>query len=283
MSRVFLCDDESHYRSLVRAVLSSQDEPYEVVGEASDGREAIERAPALAPDIVLLDINMPGMGGLEALPRLRELLPDARIFALTTAWADTLEQQFRAAGGDGFIEKPRNAMTLPAKLGEALGQLPVEPLDVAELMFHSWWSGEPSRMWELFHPEVEFRPVMTDETLRGLDAMRGYVESLPSEQQVAARVSRMVAYGDVVVVEGTADIPRDGQRERFSVSWTIRVRDGKVTHVRGFRGWDEAHRESGLPGGSPPTEEREFSRGHGWLLSAGRRLLGAPAPRSALT
>lgn len=282
MSRVFLCDDESHYRSLVRAVLSSQDKPYEVVGEASDGREAIDLAPALSPDIVLLDVNMPGMGGLEALPRLRELLPDARIFALTTAWAETLEQQFRDAGGDGFIEKPRNAMTLPAKLGAALGQAPVEPLDVAELMFHSWWSEEPARMWELFAPDVEFRPVMTGETLQGIEAMRGYVEGLPDEQQRTARVTRMVGYGDVVVVEGTADLPSGDRRERFSVSWTVRVKDGKVTHIRGFRGWDEAHRESGLPGGSPPTEEREFSRGHGWLLSAGRRLLGGPAPRSAL-
>jgi two-component system, chemotaxis family, chemotaxis protein CheY len=282
MPRVFLCDDESHYRSLVRAVLSAQDEPYEVVGEASDGREAIELAPALAPDIILLDINMPGMGGVEALPQLRELLPDARILALTTAWAASLEQQFRDAGGDGFIEKPRNAMTLPAKLGAALGQAPVEPLDVAELMFHTWWSDEPAQMWDLFAPDVEYRPLLTGETLRGLDAMRGYLESLPREQQRTARVTRMVAYQDVVVVEGTADMPNGDGRERSSVSWTVRVTDGKVTHIRGFRGWDEAHRQSGLPGGLPPTEEREFSRGHGWLLSAGRRLLGAPAPGAAL-
>lgn len=55
MPRVFHCDDEPNYRSLVRVVLTGTDAGYELVGEASDGREALDIAPALAPDIVLLE------------------------------------------------------------------------------------------------------------------------------------------------------------------------------------------------------------------------------------
>jgi CheY-like chemotaxis protein len=277
MPRVFLCDDESHYRSLVRAVLTASDEPFEVVGEASDGQEAIDLAPALRPDLLLLDVNMPGMGGLEALPRLRELLPDTRIVALTTAWADPLEQRFLAAGGDGFIEKPRNAMTLPVKLRDVLGQPPVEPMDVAELMFHVWWSDETDERWSVFAPDITYTSVLTGETLHGIDAMRDFIEGMPEAERRVGRANRMLAFGEVVVVDGLSELARGDELERFPVSWTVRVRDGKVIELHGFRDWDDALSHAGAKG-TRPTEEREFSRGHGWLLAAGRSLLGGGPP-----
>src|SRR3954453_22669245 len=102
MPRVFHADDEPTYRSLVRVVLSEADADYEFVGEATDGAEAIELAPAARPDLILLDIHMPGMNGLEALPRLRELLPDAKIVALSTGWGHSFAPHFRTLGGDAF-------------------------------------------------------------------------------------------------------------------------------------------------------------------------------------
>jgi DNA-binding NarL/FixJ family response regulator len=280
MSRVFLCDDESHYRSLVRAVLTASDEPFEVVGEAGDGQEAIDLAPALQPDLLLLDVNMPGMGGLEALPRLRELLPDTRIVALTTAWADPYEQRFLELGGDGFIEKPRNAMTLPVKLRDVLGQPPVEPMDVAELMFHAWSDGS-DRRWDVFDPDVVYTSVLTGETTRGIEAFRAYVTGLPAEQRRVAKPTRMATYEDVVVVDGVADITQGEEHQRFPVSWTIRVRDGKIVELHGFRDWDDARRHAGGDLAAPPTQEREFSRGHGWLLAATRSVFGGPSLRHA--
>jgi DNA-binding NarL/FixJ family response regulator len=138
MPRVFLCDDESHYRSLVRVVLRGAGGEFEVVGEAADGRECIALAVPLRPDIILLDVNMPGMGGIEALPRLRALLPETKIIALTTAWAEPWEKRFLDAGGDGYIEKPRNAMALPGLLRAALGHEAEEPPDVVDRMVESW-------------------------------------------------------------------------------------------------------------------------------------------------
>src|SRR5919107_5039720 len=127
MPRIFHCDDEPNYRSLVKVILADAPGDYEVVGEAADGREALELAPGLKPDIVLLDVNMPGMGGIEALPHLREALPDAKIVALTTSWRSAWEEHFLNLGGDGFIEKPRDAMRLPELIDAALSEDAADP------------------------------------------------------------------------------------------------------------------------------------------------------------
>ena len=95
--RLFICDDNVQYRTLVRLVLERAG--YEIVGEAADGREAIERAPDVDPDVLLLDLNMPGVNGWEALPRLRDLLPKAKLVILTTGQAQDERRRVLAAGG----------------------------------------------------------------------------------------------------------------------------------------------------------------------------------------
>jgi CheY-like chemotaxis protein len=273
MPRVFLCDDEPNYRSLVRVVLQDAG-GYEIVGEAGDGRECIDLAPALRPDILLLDVNMPGMGGIEALPRLRELLPDTKILALTTSWRSAWETSFRSLGGDGYIEKPRDALTLPGLLAAALSANEVDPLDVAEEMFHSWWGGERERTWAIFAEDVRYTPLEDDRTLVGVATLREHFDRLSEpERDGVARAIRMVALHDVVVIEATAEIPREDYRERFPVAWTVRVHDGKVADIRTFRSWADARAAAGLTGGIEPTGQREFGLGAGWLLAAARRFL----------
>jgi CheY-like chemotaxis protein len=115
--RVFLCDDNEGYRALTRLVLEPH---HEVVGEAGDGIEAIERAPAPNPDILLLDLNMPRLNGQEALPRLREILTATKIIILTTGRPEDEEQRARDAGADGFIVKPDSVFALPDELDRAL-------------------------------------------------------------------------------------------------------------------------------------------------------------------
>src|SRR6478609_1530321 len=94
--RVYICDDSPEYRLLLRMVLA--DEGAVVVGEGGDGNQCLEQAAATDPSMVFLDLNMPGLTGLEALPKLREALPDAKIVALTTSRAIESE---RAAMADG--------------------------------------------------------------------------------------------------------------------------------------------------------------------------------------
>ena len=117
--RLFLCDDNVQYRMLARLVLEKD---HEIVGEAGDGLEAIEQAPETSPDVLLLDLNMPRLNGHDALPQLREALPDAtRIVVLTSGQAADERERAMASGADGFILKPKSVFALTDELTAALG------------------------------------------------------------------------------------------------------------------------------------------------------------------
>jgi DNA-binding NarL/FixJ family response regulator len=116
--RLFLCDDNEHYRKLTRLVLEPAG--HEIVGEAGDGQQAIDEAPACAPDVLLLDLNMPNLNGFEALPTLRESLPETKIFILTTGQARDERRRALEGGADGFIVKPDRIFALAAELDAAL-------------------------------------------------------------------------------------------------------------------------------------------------------------------
>ncbi|MEV7671162.1 response regulator [Streptomyces sp. NPDC000963] len=109
--RVVIADDEPLIRAGIRMILNSDPE-IQVVGEAADGRAAVEAARAHAADVVLLDIQMPVLDGLSALPELRRAVPAARVVVLTTF--GERENVLRALeyGGAGFLLKD----TAPAEL-----------------------------------------------------------------------------------------------------------------------------------------------------------------------
>jgi len=102
--RVLVVDDDDLMRAGLRAVLSS-DETIEVVGEAADGRQAVERTAALAPDVVLMDVRMPVLDGIEATRRIVAAAPDARILILTTFEDDDYVLNALRAGAAGFVLK----------------------------------------------------------------------------------------------------------------------------------------------------------------------------------
>ena len=116
--RLFICDDNEQYRTLARMVLEMAG--HEIVGEAGDGEQALEQAPASDPDVLLLDLNMPKMGGFEALPHLRELLPGSKILILTTGQALQERQRALDSGADGYIVKPDRVFTLDDEIQAAL-------------------------------------------------------------------------------------------------------------------------------------------------------------------
>jgi DNA-binding NarL/FixJ family response regulator len=119
--RLFLCDDNAQYRQLARLVLERAG--HEIVGEAGDGAEVVRRAPASAPEVVLLDLNMPNVDGFAALPSLREALaPEAKILVLTTGQARGERRRALAAGADGFIVKPERVFALDETLRAALAE-----------------------------------------------------------------------------------------------------------------------------------------------------------------
>jgi DNA-binding NarL/FixJ family response regulator len=101
--RVFVCDDAPAFRDLLRMALEA-DGSLAIVGEAEDG-SGLDALAAARPDVVLLDLNMPQLGGLEALPRLRELAPDARVIVLSSFSAEEKAAEALAAGADRYLDK----------------------------------------------------------------------------------------------------------------------------------------------------------------------------------
>jgi DNA-binding NarL/FixJ family response regulator len=101
--RILIVDDHPLTRSALSALLKQHD--FDVVGEASDGEHAIERARELNPDLILLDLSMPGMNGLEALPKLREAAPGSEVVVLTASGTeDNLLGAIRG-GAAGYLLK----------------------------------------------------------------------------------------------------------------------------------------------------------------------------------
>src|ERR1700745_4422833 len=104
MNRVLVVDDHTVIRRGIQNILRAWPE-WEVSGEASSGEEAVELTKVLQPDIVLMDISMPGMGGLEATKLIRKICPQAKILMLTLhdspEWAETALR----AGARGYVLK----------------------------------------------------------------------------------------------------------------------------------------------------------------------------------
>ncbi|WP_395361536.1 response regulator [Streptomyces sp. YH02] len=113
--RVVIADDEPLIRAGIRMILTSDPE-IEVVAEAANGREAVEATRAHAADVVLLDIQMPVLDGLSALPELRRAAPAARVIVLTTFGERDNVLRTLEYGGAGFLLKD----TAPAELIRAV-------------------------------------------------------------------------------------------------------------------------------------------------------------------
>lgn len=101
---VLICDDVVELRRLVRVVVEL-DPSLDVVGEAQNGEQAILQAKRLQPDVILLDLSMPVLSGLEALPAIRAAAPKARIIAFTGLSSPTLEHTLLESGAHSFLAK----------------------------------------------------------------------------------------------------------------------------------------------------------------------------------
>ncbi len=111
MTSVLLADDQELGRSGLRMSLDAE-EDLEVVGEAADGREAIDRARELRPDVVLMDIRMPGTDGIEATRQITRSVDDVRVVMLTTFDRSQLVYDSLLAGASGFLLKDAPSVQL---------------------------------------------------------------------------------------------------------------------------------------------------------------------------
>lgn len=113
--RVLVVDDHAVVREGIRHVLMS-DGGFDVVGEASTGAEAVELSARFAPDVVVLDLTMPGMSGLDAAPQIRQAAPNARLLVLSIHDHEEYVLQSVRAGAEGYLRKDSS----PAELRGAI-------------------------------------------------------------------------------------------------------------------------------------------------------------------
>lgn len=169
--RILVVDDESVVREGVVAILSYQKD-FEVVGEAENGVQALELARKTKPDVILLDMVMPKQDGLATIPKLKDILPDARILVLTSfAEADRVYQTIKA-GALGYLLKDSTRVQLMQAIRDvARGQASIHPT-VALKVIH-----------EIDHPS-ELMYTSEPLTPRELDTLR-LIARGQSNQEIA--------------------------------------------------------------------------------------------------
>jgi two-component system chemotaxis response regulator CheY len=116
--RVLVVDDDNLMRELLKAIL--RDEGYQIVGDAKDGQSALAACDKLTPDLVCLDVNMPGMNGIELLKTLRRQHPNTRVVMITGDSSLTTVREAVSHGAAGYIIKPFSSARVADALRVAL-------------------------------------------------------------------------------------------------------------------------------------------------------------------
>lgn len=150
--RVLIADDHSVVRQGLRMFLALDPE-IEVIAEAADGREAVRLARELTPDVVLMDLLMPGMTGISATEIIRREVPDTEVIALTSVLEDSAVFGAMRAGAIGYLLKDTQAEELCRSLkAAAAGQVQLSPSVAARLLREV---GTPAQAEPLTEREVE--------------------------------------------------------------------------------------------------------------------------------
>jgi DNA-binding NarL/FixJ family response regulator len=208
--RILLADDHELVRQGLASVLRDAHPDWEIVGEAANGRAAIELGVALRPDVAILDLAMPEPNGLKVTEQLAALVPEIRIMVLTIHTAEPVMRQLRRAGARAFLAKNE----APAKLVAA-----VERMLAGEIFFAS----ESASRHASTLPPRERVPVQYLLTPRELDVLR----------MLAAGLSNKEAAGKLDMSVRTVESHRASILSRLGVDSigelvALAVRDGLI-------------------------------------------------------
>jgi len=136
--RILVVDDHTVVRKGLCSLLSAEKYGIEVVGEAADGRDAIAKALLLNPDVILLDLAMPVMGGLEAIPAIRQSSPESRILILTSFAEDEQVLEAIRSGALGYLIKDASPDELVSTIHNVyLNRMSLPPEQARKVMLRS--------------------------------------------------------------------------------------------------------------------------------------------------
>jgi NarL family two-component system response regulator YdfI len=136
--RIVIADDHLIVREGLRFMLEEADEGFVLVGDAGDGAAALDVVGKVQPDVVLMDLRMPGMGGLEAIKRMRAAWPHIAVLILTTYNEDDLMIRGLQVGACGYLLKDTDRATLfRAIRAAARGEMIVQPEVMARILSHA--------------------------------------------------------------------------------------------------------------------------------------------------
>ena len=192
--RILIVDDEELLRTGFRMILEAEDD-FEILGEASNGAEAVEMAVLLQPDVILMDIHMPGMDGLQATSQITtsKKTPNSRVLILTTFDEDEYVYRALRSGASGFLLKLTPAATLVEGIRViANGDALLGPSITRRLIDQFACSPEPEK------PEAEALQVLSQRerevltlVAKGLSNSECAEQLILSESTVKAHVRRI--------------------------------------------------------------------------------------------
>ena len=226
MIRVLLADDEAMVREGIRLIVESEDD-IEVVGEAGDGHEAVDAALRLHPDVVLMDIRMPSLDGLEATRRLFAANASARVIVLTTFDNDEYVYDALKSGASGFMLKsaPREQLIAAVRIasrGEELLAPSITRRLIEEFVRGPAPGQRPAALQELTEREVDVLRLIgrgrsneeiASELFISYATVKTHIGRVFTKLGVRDRAQAVVAaYESGLVRPGLADNRGDGSR-----------------------------------------------------------------------
>ena len=140
MTKILIIDDHDLVRSGIRHLLACESD-FEVIGEGVSGEEAIKLCKALHPDVLLMDVHMPGMGGLEATRRILQVMPSVRVIAVTVCDQEPFPSKLLKAGAAGYLTKGASAEEMVRAIRTVSGGQRYISADIAQLLALSAYGG----------------------------------------------------------------------------------------------------------------------------------------------
>jgi DNA-binding NarL/FixJ family response regulator len=242
--KVFLVDDVSELRTLVRIALE-EDPSMEVVGEAANGREGVEKVGQAQPDVVLLDLSMPDMDGLEAIPLMRERAPNARLVVLSGHEAGRVSLEALDQGATRYLNKAADFEAIRTTVHEVAQIEPPftdERFSIVHRMWDAFLAGAIDDILAEADPEVVWHPYIGQgRELRSEQEARSFYDEVMAGGRIGdARAYGVEPTGSGLIVMGTLEIWGPDGLTEAPVYWAFCFHGAKVALAAGFDRHEQA-------------------------------------------